>query len=60
MNKVTQAYLRFPLARRIEHWIMMLSFTILGTTGLPQRFPDATLSRAILNGLGGIETLRAL
>ncbi|WKZ37156.1 MAG: cytochrome b/b6 domain-containing protein [Anaerolineales bacterium] len=60
MNKVTQAYLRFPLVRRIEHWLMMLSFTILGTTGLPQRFPDAALSRAILNGMGGIETLREI
>jgi formate dehydrogenase gamma subunit len=60
MNKITQTYLRFPLARRIEHWVMMLSFTTLGLTGLPQRFPDAALSRAILDGLGGIETLRQI
>ncbi|MBL8063990.1 MAG: cytochrome b/b6 domain-containing protein [Anaerolineales bacterium] len=60
MNKVTQAYLRFPLARRIEHWVMMLSFTTLGLTGLPQRFPDAGLSLAILNVLGGIEALRTI
>lgn len=58
MNTVTKAYLRFPLARRIEHWVMMLSFTLLGLTGLPQRFPNAGLSQAILNGLGGIESLR--
>lgn len=58
MNKVTQTYLRFPIARRIEHWVMMLSFTLLGLTGLPQRFPDAGLSRAILGALGGIESLR--
>jgi cytochrome b subunit of formate dehydrogenase len=60
MNKVTQTYLRFPLARRIEHWVMMLSFTLLGLTGLPQRFPDAGLSRAILSLLGGIESLRTI
>ncbi|MCL4268982.1 MAG: cytochrome b/b6 domain-containing protein [Anaerolineales bacterium] len=58
MNKVTQTYLRFPIARRIEHWVMMLSFTLLGLTGLPQRFPDAGLSQAILGALGGIESLR--
>jgi cytochrome b subunit of formate dehydrogenase len=52
--------MRFPIARRIEHWIMMLSFTLLGTTGLPQRFPDAGLSRVILNALGGIEALRTI
>ncbi|NOH00881.1 MAG: cytochrome C [Chloroflexi bacterium] len=60
MNKVTQAYLRFPLARRIEHWVMMLSFTVLGFTGLPQRFPDAGLSKAILGALGGIEGVRSI
>jgi len=60
MNKVTQTYLRFPIARRIEHWVMMLSFTLLGLTGLPQRFPDAGLSQAILGALGGIESLRTI
>ena len=60
MNTVTKTYMRFPLARRIEHWIMMLSFTLLGLTGLPQRFPDASLSRSILDVLGGIEALRTI
>ena len=60
MNTVTKAYMRFPLARRIEHWVMMLSFTLLGMTGLPQRFPDAGLSKAILGVLGGIESLRTI
>lgn len=60
MNTVTQTYMRFPIARRIEHWIMMLSFTLLGMTGLPQRFPDAGLSKAILSIFGGIEMLRTI
>jgi len=60
MNTVTKAYMRFPIARRIEHWVMMLSFTLLGLTGLPQRIPDAGLSKAILNVLGGIESLRTI
>ena len=60
MNTVTNTYMRFPIARRIEHWVMMLSFTLLGATGLPQRFPDAGLSRIILNTLGGIESLRTI
>lgn len=60
MNTVTKTYMRFPLARRIEHWVMMLSFTLLGLTGLPQRFPNAWLSQAVLNGLGGIESLRSI
>ena len=60
MNTVTQAYMRFPIARRIEHWVMMLSFTLLGLTGLPQRFPDAGLSQGILSMLGGIQGLRTI
>ena len=39
MSKHTpRTYERFPLARRIEHWIMFLSFTTLALTGLPQKF----------------------
>ncbi|MBK7452087.1 MAG: hypothetical protein IPJ47_22870 [Anaerolineales bacterium] len=40
MNKVNQAYLRFPIARRIRHWVMMLSFTLLSLRA-SQRFPNA-------------------
>ncbi|HNM35590.1 MAG: cytochrome b/b6 domain-containing protein [Anaerolineales bacterium] len=60
MNTVTKAYLRFPIARRIEHWVMMLSFTLLGLTGLPQRFPEAGISQAILGALGGIQGVRTI
>jgi cytochrome b subunit of formate dehydrogenase len=52
--------MRFPIARRIEHWVMMLSFTFLGLTGLPQKYPDSLLGSAILTSLGGIENLRSI
>jgi len=60
MNTVTQTYLRFPIARRIEHWIMMLSFTLLGLTGIPQKFSTSNISISIIQGLGGIEVLRTI
>jgi formate dehydrogenase gamma subunit len=60
MNKVTQTYLRFPLARRIEHWVMMVSFTILGLTGIPQKFSTSGISIAVIQVLGGIEVLRII
>src|SRR5215208_3452606 len=56
----TRTYQRFPLARRIEHLVMMLSFITLGLTGLPQKFSSAPLSIAFVGLLGGIETLRAI
>ena len=60
MSKKTTSYQRFPLARRIEHVIMLLSFGILGLTGLPQRYPLAGISVWFVNLLGGIENLRAV
>lgn len=55
-----RSYERFPLARRIEHWVMMLSFTTLAITGLPQRFSSSPISIAFVGILGGIETLRTI
>ncbi|MCZ2127673.1 MAG: cytochrome b/b6 domain-containing protein [Anaerolineales bacterium] len=60
MDAVNKMYLRFPVARRIEHWVMMLSFTTLALTGLPQRFPNNALSQGILFALGGIHALRVI
>ncbi|MCE9647035.1 MAG: cytochrome b/b6 domain-containing protein [Chloroflexi bacterium] len=60
MNKVNQTYLRFPLARRIEHWVMMLSFVTLGLTGIPQKFSTSGISIAVIGALGGIEVLRTI
>jgi formate dehydrogenase gamma subunit len=59
-NATVPTYERFPLARRIEHWTMMLSFTTLAITGLPQRFSSSPISIAFVGILGGIETLRTI
>ncbi len=53
-------YERFPLARRIEHLVMLLSFTTLGLTGLPQKFSNAPVSIAFVHVIGGIENLRSI
>jgi len=60
MNTKPTTYTRFPLARRIEHIIMLLSFSTLGLTGLPQRYPLAGISVFIVDLLGGIENLRSI
>ncbi len=53
-------YLRWDLAKRIEHWIFMLSFTALGLTGLVQKFAESSLSVSIVGALGGIENTRTI
>lgn len=53
-------YVRFDLVQRIEHLLFLTSFTILGITGLVQKFAEAPLSIAILRSLGGIEQTRII
>ena len=55
-----RTYLRFPLARRIEHVVMLLSFSLLAFTGLPQKFPTWGISQALVSLFGGIEMTRQI
>lgn len=49
---------RFDLSERIQHIIMMLSFTIMGLTGLPQSFATAGWAKAWMGLFGGIAGIR--
>jgi cytochrome b subunit of formate dehydrogenase len=51
---------RFPLARRIEHMVMLLSFSTLALTGLVQKYPLNDISIFLVSLLGGIEVLRII
>src|SRR5512147_1475143 len=59
-KETTRTYERFPLVRRIEHLVMLLSFSTLGLTGLPQKFSNAGVSIAFIQLIGGIESLRTI
>ena len=60
-KKVTRKeYPRFRLAARIEHAILMVSFTLLALTGLPQMFAEANLGQNLISWMGGIEFVRIL
>lgn len=57
MSAKPKTYERFPLARRIEHWVLVLTFVILAATGLPQKYPNSPISIFIVRALGGVENL---
>ena len=57
MSAKPKTYERFSLARRIEHWILVLSFVTLAGTGLPQKYPNSPISVFIVRALGGVENL---
>lgn len=53
-------FLRFPLAYRLEHWVMVGSFTTLAVTGLVQKYAYSDIALAIISALGGIENVRII
>lgn len=55
-----QEYPRFRLMARIEHAILMVSFTILGVTGIPQMYTQSPLAMTLIDWMGGIELVRVI
>jgi cytochrome b561 len=54
-----ESFIRFERLQRITHLIMLVSFSLLAITGLPQKFPEAPLSQFIvLTIFGSVETAR--
>lgn len=60
MSEQTQKYERFPIARRLEHILLILSFSTLAVTGLVQRYALNTVSISIISFLGGVEMVRII
>ncbi len=56
----SRAFLRFSTAQRIEHWVLLVTFTILAVTGLLQRYSRHLLVDLMIRGFGGIEAVRVL
>ena len=55
-----RSYLRFRLSQRIEHWLLVIVFTLLAVTGLAQKFAQNGLAIWLIGVLGGIETVRVI
>ncbi len=51
---------RFGMRDRVEHQLVMILFFVLALTGLPQKFHDTAVARAIVEALGGIAQVRYL
>lgn len=55
-----RAYTRFSLVQRIEHALLILSFTVLALTGLPQKYAGAGWAETLIAWMGGVERVRWL
>jgi cytochrome b subunit of formate dehydrogenase len=59
-SEPTRHYIRFNLSQRVEHIIFLVSFSVLGLTGLVQKYADAPFSQFVMQTLGGIEKTRLI
>lgn len=53
-----QSYRRFGPAERFEHIILLVTFTGLTLTGIPQRYAGEAWAQTAINLMGGIESVR--
>jgi cytochrome b subunit of formate dehydrogenase len=60
MSTSEKRYNRFNLPQRIEHFVLIISFSLLGLTGIPQKYASAGISEWVFAVLGGIETVRVI
>lgn len=59
-QQLLEEFPRFRLMARIEHIILLVSFTILAVTGLPQKYAASPISQWVIDVLGGIEAVRII
>ncbi len=51
---------RFDAHQRAQHVVMLVSFTALTLTGLPQKFDELGVSQWAIAALGGLDSVRAI
>ena len=51
---------RFSLGQRVEHYVLLISFILLGVTGLAQSFASTTIGYFLLTIMGGIDSTRVI
>ena len=60
MSNNQEEFLRFTKDRRVEHWLLFISFTTLAITGLVQKYSSNSISVSIVDLLGGIQSVRII
>ncbi len=58
--RTQETYTRFALPQRVEHIVLLVSFSLLGFTGLIQKFSGNPVGEGLIGLLGGIEATRVI
>ena len=59
-NRRSRHYERFHWTQRVAHALLLTSFSLLGITGLPQKYSSTGWAQAMIQFFGGIETTRLI
>ncbi len=54
------ALVRFTLHQRVQHWILVICFTLLVLTGFPIKFADRAWAAWLIDAFGGLPVTRFL
>ncbi len=57
-NTQVREYKRFSSTQRFEHIVLLVTFSGLALTGLPQRYADQAWAQSLIGLMGGIESIR--
>ena len=60
MQEPKKWFVRFTISERFEHWVFIISFIILGITGMVQRYSENPISEFLVSLVGGIENIRLI
>jgi formate dehydrogenase subunit gamma len=60
MSKEQETFLRFSLDDRLQHILIIVTFTLLGLTGVPQKYSNMDWAKTFVSLLGGIDNVRLI
>ncbi|MFI5169197.1 MAG: formate dehydrogenase subunit gamma [Vicinamibacterales bacterium] len=60
MSDQSQSYPRFSRGQRVQHAILIFSFSVLALTGIPQKYASTRAGEGAIAMLGGIEAVRVV
>ncbi len=60
MSEANKPIVRFSVFERVEHFVLVISFTLLAVTGLPQKYALNAISQGVIRLFGGIDAIRVI
>ncbi len=60
MNERQRTWVRFSMSDRVQHLALVITFTVLALTGVPQKYSSLEWAKTLVAALGGIDWVRFL